>query len=212
MKQILSILMTMLLTHCNEMKNETSIPEEKTDFITQKAESIIEEKTVPEIVFQDTTSHMEIYQIKLENSKYNFIVKNLDDIEFSRINLLGTDERFHYKQKELKNEILKICNHVQQINSFKFKGQVEISRNTFPRGTLTEYIFPNEILASQAFQNLKDFKRRNRSYWEMKVDVKCPSTMILQDNRLYHIITGGWFMMGMEKEIAAVMFEKNKEG
>ena len=207
MKYILLLLSIILFTACNKLKKETLIIEETIDSTIQKKEPIIEEEKVPEIIFLDTTSHMEIYQIKLENSKYNFIVKNLDDIEFSRINLLGTDERFHYKQKELKNEILEICNHVQQINSFKFKGQVEISRNTFPRGTLTEYIFPNEILASQAFQNLKDFKRRDRSYWEMKVDVKCPSTMVLQDNRLYHVITGGWFMMGMEKEIAKVLFD-----
>ena len=207
MKYILLLLSIILFTACNKLKKETLIIEETIDSTIQKKEPIIEEEKVPEIIFQDTTSHIKSYQIKLENSKYNFIVKNLDDIEFSRINLLGTDERFHYKQKELKNEILEICNHVQQINSFKFKGQVEISRNTFPRGTLTEYIFPNEILASQAFQNLQDFKRRNRSYWEMKVDVKCPSTMILRDNRLYHVITGGWFMMGKEEEIATILFD-----
>ncbi|PQJ30463.1 hypothetical protein BST92_00245 [Nonlabens arenilitoris] len=207
MKYILLLLSIILFTACNKLKKETLIIEETIDSTIQKKEPIIEEEKVPEIIFQDTTSHIKSYQIKLENSKYNFIVKNLDDIEFSRINLLGTDERFHYIQKELKNEILEICNHVQQINSFKFKGQVEISRNTFPRGTLTEYIFPNEILASQAFQNLQDFKRRNRSYWEMKVDVKCPSTMILRDNRLYHVITGGWFMMGKEEEIATILFD-----
>ncbi len=208
MKKILFLLIAVLIISCNELKKETPIVKEKTDSVIQKIEPVIEQEPAPSIIYQDTTSHLNRYKVKLENSKYLFSITEMQQIEFDRINLLSTNQRFHLeRERKLKNEILKICEDVLLISSFKFKGQVTISSNTYPRGSMTEYIYPNKEMAKKSFDKLMNFKQKHRSYWEMKVDVKCPSKMILKDNRIYHIITGGWFMMGMEHEIATIMFE-----
>ncbi|WOI24105.1 hypothetical protein [Nonlabens ulvanivorans] len=213
MKYILLLLSIILFTACNKLKKEALIIEETIDSTIQKKEPIIEEEKVPEIIFLDTTSHMDIYQIKLENSKYQYEV-TVDSSYWYK----NTQNGFSYfKDKsntafdKIRKRLKKLDKSVSGRNAIFLNSKLKMRGNFRPRGRVIEYIFKNDSIAQSIYDQLMQVKKDLRKDWEIAVDWKCPAIMILKDNRIYHIITGGHYMMGMENEIATVMFEKNKE-
>lgn len=187
------------------MKKETLIIEKSIDSAIQKKEPIIEEEITKD-VYQDTTSHLEKNKIKLERSKYNFKIKSRNGsvmaLPFYDMEVIMG--RAPEDQKQLVQNIEKqVLNH----KVIFIKGAIKISNDSYPRANIHEYIFQTDSIAQVNLKKLMELKNQNRELWEMRINRKCPSLFIQNDNRIYHIITGGHFMMGMEKEIAAILFE-----
>ncbi|GAK94472.1 hypothetical protein JCM19298_45 [Nonlabens ulvanivorans] len=196
------------------MKKDTLIIKKKNDSVIQKIKPVIEEEpVVSNIIFQDTASHMEIYQVKLENSKYQYEV-TVDSSYWYK----NTQNGFTYFKDESNTAFNKIRKRLKKLdksvtgrNAIFLNSKFKMRGNFRPRGRVIEYIFKNDSIAHSIYDQLMQVKKDLPKDWEIAVDWKCPAIMILKDNRIYHIITSGHYMMGMENEIAAVMFEKNKE-
>lgn len=205
MKYIHLLLSIILFTACNELKKETLIIEETIDTTIQITEPIIEEE-ITKIVYQDTTSHLEKYKIKLERSKYNFKTKSSNGsvMALPFYNMEVIMGRAPEDQKLLVQNIEKQVLHHKVIF---IKGAVKISSDSYPRANIHEYIFQTDSIAQVNLKKLMELKNKNPALWEMRINRKCPSLFIHNNNRIYHVITGGWFMMGMEKEIAAILFD-----
>nr|WP_152556720.1 hypothetical protein [Nonlabens ulvanivorans] len=214
MKYILLLLSIILFTACNKLKKDTLIIKKKNDSVIQKIKPVIEEEpVVSNIIFQDTASHMEIYQVKLENSKYQYEV-TVDSSYWYK----NTQNGFTYFKDESNTAFNKIRKRLKKLdksvtgrNAIFLNSKFKMRGNFRPRGRVIEYIFKNDSIAHSIYDQLMQVKKDLPKDWEIAVDWKCPAIMILKDNRIYHIITSGHYMMGMENEIAAVMFEKNKE-
>lgn len=109
------------------------------------------------------------------------------------------------RNKAAKELMLEIQQNVIKSYCTRFKGKIELSKNTYPRFQLYEFIFANDSIANSYISKVNSLKREHFSFYEMKLNMKSPSAMYVEDNRIYHIITGGHFMMGMAKEIEEIL-------
>ncbi len=139
---------------------------------------------------------------KLEN---NYVLKNIGLIEIEKTRLIGGLERLvkseFDKPEEIENiNIDKIKNRIYESRYSFLKATKSINPggNTYQRAKIEEYIFKNIDEAIITFEFLKKLQKNDR-YWIMIA--KEPHSMFLEDNRLYFIGSGGWYMMNMYKEI-----------
>ena len=139
---------------------------------------------------------------KLEN---NYILKNFGLIEIEKTRLIGGLERLvkseFNKPKEIENiNIDKIKNqiHESRFSFVKATKSIKPNGNTFPRAKIEEYIFKNQDEAKQIFESLSELREIDRIWYRIS---KEPNSMLLEDNRLYYVSTGGWYMMEIYKEI-----------
>ena len=141
---------------------------------------------------------------KLEN---NYILKNFGLIEIERTRLIGGLERLvkseFNKPKEIENINIDIDKIKSQIHESRFSfvkatKSMKPDGNTFPRAKIEEYIFKNQRQAKQVFESLSELREIDRIWYRIS---KEPNSMFLEDNRLYYVSSGGWYMMEIYKEI-----------
>ncbi|OEK09586.1 hypothetical protein A8C32_12850 [Flavivirga aquatica] len=145
---------------------------------------------------------------RLSSLKSNYILKNIKLIKIKNSILIGQLENlseFEFTPKEIKSlNIKKIKNSVYETRQCFVKGTKTIisKGDTYPRATIVEYIFNTEEDALKTFEQLNEL-RKDKSIW-IHVS-KSPNSMFLEDNRIYYILSGGWYMSGIYKEIERKM-------
>ncbi|WP_025743532.1 hypothetical protein [Aquimarina pacifica] len=150
-------------------------------------------------------SHLKSKVERLSKLENNYVLKEIGLIKIEKTRLIGGLERLvqseFEKPKEIENiNVDKIKNLIYESRFSFLKATKSMSPegNTYPRAKVEEYIFNNIDEAVEIFEFLKKLQKNDR-YWIMIA--KEPHSMFLEENRLYFISSGGWYMMNMYKEI-----------
>ncbi|SDF57958.1 hypothetical protein [Cellulophaga baltica] len=86
------------------------------------------------------------------------------------------------------------------------KGTTDMGGKTYPRARIEEVIFKSENCASQFIQNLNESLENNNSLKDL-FD-KSPNSIFRENNRVYYISSGGFYMMEIYKNLESAI--KNK--
>lgn len=206
MKTLLSILSILFLVSCSnntkkETENTTAV-----DAIVNTTESESGKESATDNTSADVTSYLPRYKSKLEASKYKYLVTNHNEL-LSPPGFYDVDETYSKGIENIELALKDIGKKVVKKNSFQYKGQVRRNATLFPIGTIIEYIFKNDSIATDSYTRLMELKSGSETVWKEGIDWKSPALMVRKENRIYHIITGGENMKGTEKEIADLIFK-----
>ena len=153
----------------------------------------------------DLNSYLKSKAERLSKLNYNYIIKDFKLVEIEKTRLIRGLERLiksnFNKPKEIEN-----------INLDKIKKSILASRfvfvkatksktpngSSYPRATITEYIFKDQDIANSTFEFLSELREIDRIWYRIS---KEPNSIILEDNRLYYVSTGGCYMADIYKEI-----------
>ncbi len=183
----------------NNKEEKTSI--ENVDTIKKK-DITFDGKITQTSLELDLESRLEFKAKSL--SKLNYIIKKIEIIETKRTRLISGLERL-YKSEKLKQQ--EIENLIFESHSAFLKGTLVINedKNTYPRVNVEEHIFKDKKSAKEAFIFLNDLKKINSIWYNIS---KEPSSLFLEENRLYFVISGGWYMMDIYKEVEKELKKK----
>lgn len=95
-----------------------------------------------------------------------------------------------------------------QSNYAHVKGQTEISENLYARASIEEHIFSSVSCASNFMNNLSIIIDNENVWYDID---KSPSSLFQEDNRIYYISTGGWYMKPFYKEIVKQLSKRNED-
>lgn len=154
---------------------------------------------------KDLKSYLKNKVERLSKLEHNYIIKDFGLIKVEKTRLIRGLERL------IKSDFNKPV-EIENINIDTIKNSIIESRfafikatksktpngNTFPRATITEYIFKNQDIANSTFSSLSELREIDRIWYRIS---KEPNSILLEDNRLYYVSTGGWYMMDIYKEI-----------
>ncbi len=153
----------------------------------------------------DFNSYLKNKVERLSKLEYNYIIKDFKLIEVENTRLIRALERLiksdFNKPEEIKNINLdKIKNNILESRFVFVKATKSkpLDGETFPRATIVEYIFKNKDIAKNTFESLNELRKIDRIWYRVS---KEPNSMLLEDNRIYYVSTGGWYMMDIYKEI-----------
>ncbi|MEO9954506.1 hypothetical protein [Nonlabens sp.] len=206
MKLLLSILSVLLLVSCNnDIKKETEITT-KDDTVVHTTEPESIKESVTDSTSVNLTSYLPSYKSKLEASKYKYVISNHNGL-LSPPGFYDVDETYSKGIENIERALKDIGKTVVKKNSFQYKSQVRRNANVFPQGTMIEYIFKNDSIATDSYTRLMELKSGSETVWKEGIDWNSPALMIRKENRIYHIITGGENMKETEKEIADLIFK-----
>ncbi|AGC77561.1 hypothetical protein LX97_02244 [Nonlabens dokdonensis] len=186
-----------------EYPQNTISQEQKEKSLNQAIEK---EKTK---IIDYTKSNLPTYSVQLLGSKYAFITsidssywyKNkVNGMIYDRSTSTTISDSILIRLKSVDSKIIKQ-------NSVFLKSDYPKNSDTKYRGRIHEYIFKNDSIASQSFNKLYGLKQQYPMQWHLSVEWKSPSVLVLKNNKVYHIITGGDYMMGMEKEVQRLIFD-----
>lgn len=205
---IYSLLIISFMFSCKkEIKHKTNILQNKEENILTKKNSIIS------VEKENYESFLEIKVKRLSKLKYNYILKKIDTLEIHKSTLIrGLDwlcESEHLFYNEIDNlNIENFKSEIYRSNSAFLKGTIAVGpvENTYPRVTIEEYIFKNKKSATKAFNFLNSIKKINHIWYKVS---KAPNSLFLEENRLYFIISGGWYMMDIHQEIGEELKKVN---
>lgn len=144
---------------------------------------------------------------RLAQLEYNYVLKSLDTVSTQKTMLLGYLEYISKvtdsTSKEIDFELIK--DSIHEIRKAFLKGTKPMypNGNTYPRVTIEEYLFTTSESAKIAFETLMNSKKNSRlwSYF------KSPHDFFLEENRIYFVNSGGYYMM----EIYMNIVEKIKD-
>lgn len=94
---------------------------------------------------------------------------------------------------------------ITQTNFSLIKGQKELSDNLYARAKIEEYVFTSERCAIIFFERINSYVSNERLWYEL---YKAPSSIHREENRLYFILSGGWYMKPFYKEIVNQLIKK----
>lgn len=160
----------------------------------------------------DLTSQLEEKVERLSKLEHQYMLKQIGRIEIEKSRLIAGLERRSNEDTNRPEEVKGI--NIEEIKSrvyetrqamLKAAKTITPNGNTYPRATIEEYIFNSIDGASRTFELLMKWKE-NEKDWIMIA--KEPHSLFLEDNRLYFISSGGWYMMNMYKEIEHEMKKK----
>jgi phospholipid/cholesterol/gamma-HCH transport system substrate-binding protein len=78
------------------------------------------------------------------------------------------------------------------------KGEKDLGNRLYARARIDEYVFKSDECAELFDSNLKSVLQDDRAWYEID---KAPTSIYLEENRVYFIATGGWYMKPFYKEI-----------
>lgn len=140
--------------------------------------------------------------IKLENLEHNYQIVKIEKSTFEEstvcrgMEILSelSSERFVYEIKNLDQ----FKNGIEEINIAFIKGTKDLGGKLFSRAKLEELIFKSEESAIKLVEFLNQLNT-----WE-DLD-KSPSSIFNDENKVYYISSGGFYMKPFYKEIAKEM-------
>jgi protein required for attachment to host cells len=140
---------------------------------------------------------------RLARLKHNYQLKNLDTIVARKTFLLGNVKRI----QKLKDSSVKYIDtniferELHQIHKAFLKGSKPMYPNeaTYPRVIIEEYIFTSAVAATKIATMIQHSKQHNSRIWTYVN--KAPHDYFVEENRLYFVSSGGFYMMDIYKDI-----------
>ncbi|WP_405377427.1 hypothetical protein [Nonlabens sp. Asnod3-A02] len=205
MKTLLSFLSILFLVSCNHDNKKDVEREMVEDVIVPTTESRPIKESVTDSTSSNVTSYLSAYKSKLEASKYKYVISNHNGL-LSPPGFYDVDETYSKGIENIERALKDVGKTVVKKNSFQYKAQVKRNGDVFPQGTMIEYIFKNDSIATASYTRLMELKSGSEAVWKDGIDWNSPALMVRKENRIYHIITGGDHMAGTENEIADIIF------
>ncbi|MCH2193763.1 hypothetical protein [Kordia sp.] len=204
MKTFASFFVVILLVFFAACKEKTTtIPAKKQppkvlkDTVSPKVNS---HKSEPKKI--DLSSKLKEKVTRLASLKYNYQLKSLDTVIPKKSALLGSVYRIKALQDSVANAIdLKALeNDLHQIHNAFLKGTkpMQPNRDTYPRATVEEYIFKTPAAAKRTYEMLIESKADGRLWMYIS---KSPYDLFVEENRIYFMRSGGFYMMDIYKNI-----------
>lgn len=179
-----------------------------------KKKAIIPEKEQQKEVLKDTFIHQSVILYKVDFSsklkekvmrlsqlKHEYLLKKLEVVPPEKTIILGGLQRALKLKDTIKSiDISLFQNGLHETRKSFLKGTkpMQANGNTFPRVTIEEYIFKTPESAKETYEMLLNSKGKS-SVWTYVS--KAPHKFLLEENRLYFVGSGGFYMMGMCDEI-----------
>lgn len=180
----------------------------------QETQSILEEIAIdfrcstPTLGSQNSELENKVKELyKLEN-KYKQIESGVFEIAESNL-IMGLKQliksRNKYEAQFKYNLIENFESSITQTNFSSVKGEKELSDKLFVRARIEEYIFTSESCATKFLETINKFVSNESLWYDLN---KAPNSIYLEENRIYFIVSGGWYMKSFYKEIVN-QFESN---
>ncbi|MEM6686686.1 MAG: hypothetical protein AAF617_12965 [Bacteroidota bacterium] len=136
---------------------------------------------------------------RLATLEHNYQLKSLDTIIPQKSILFGSIQRFKDSfAKEIDMTLFR--RHVYQIEKAFVKGTKPMypNDNTYPRAHIEAYIFGTTHTAKTMYDMLKKSMANNRLWAPV---TKSPHELFLEENRIYFVRSGGFYMMNIYMDI-----------
>ncbi len=150
----------------------------------------------------DLTSKLKEKVARLATLTHNYQLKNLDVVSLEKTVLFGGLQRIIKLRDTMhkKIDLAVFKSGLHQVSSSFLKGTkpMQTNGNTYPRVTVEEYVFKTLESAKMTHEMLMNSKGKS-SVW-MYVS-KAPYELFVEENRLYFVSSGGFYMMDMYKDI-----------
>ena len=143
---------------------------------------------------------------QLSQSQYNYQIVERGPIDLQQSIFFGlhrASEHSHPRAGDVEvTGFETLLEQMTQANSGKIKGTVEVGRRLYPRATVEEYIFRTEDCAKVAEAYLKWVE--GNGPWGGWL-YKTPTRLIRNKKIIYHVISGGGYMIDCLPEIASAL-------
>ena len=172
-------------------------PQVLKDTISQKVNS--HESIIKKV---DLSSKLKEKVARLAELKYNYKLQTLGSVVPKKSALLGRIHRIKALRDSVANAIdltaLESNLHEIQTSFVKATKPSEPNGDTYPRATIEEYIFKTPEAAKKAHDMLLKSKEDGRLWMHIS---KSPHELFLEENRIYFMRSGGFYMLDMYKDI-----------
>jgi hypothetical protein len=182
-----------------EKTQEKETATKLTDTIVQQKVNSHESQIKKDI---DYTSKLEEKVQRLSQLEHTYLLKKLEvvtpaeTILLSRLTYVATVKKNAFKALDLDA----IQNDLYEIRTSFLKGTkpMQPNGNTYPRVTIEEYIFKSKERAISCYKALLQSKKE-ASDWNFVA--KEPHALFLEENSIYFVSSGGYYMMDIYEEI-----------
>ncbi|PWH83360.1 hypothetical protein DIS18_02060 [Algibacter marinivivus] len=202
-----------LLIICFFFSCKKEIKQENNIHLNNEENIISDQNLIISVEKENFESYLGIKVKRLSKLKYNYILKRIDTLEIHKSTLISglewlckSEQLIHNKIDNLDIEDFK--SEIYRSNFAFLKGTVTINSggNTYPRIKVEEYIFKSKKSATEAFNFLSNIKKIDNIWFRVS---KAPNLLFLEENRIYYIISGGWYMMDIYREIGEELKKVN---
>lgn len=191
---------------CNQKTKTVSEKHPKKEKVTELTDTVVREKVVShasEISKNiDLSSKLKEKVQRLSQLEYNYQLKSLEVVTPAKTRLLS---RLAYvytvKENAFKTlDLVAIQNDIYEIRTSFLKGTkpMQPNGNTYPRVTIEEYLFKSKERATSHYKALLQSKKE-ASDWNFAA--KEPHALFLEENSIYFVGSGGYYMMEIYKDI-----------
>ncbi|WP_430410932.1 hypothetical protein [Kordia sp.] len=204
MKSLATFFLITILFSFVACKQEKETVPKSTPNINQEKVNSHESETPKSI---DLTSKLEEKITRLATLEHHYQVKSIDVVLPEKTVLLWRLQHALTLKDSLATiaDLTKIKSNIHEVRTSFLKGTKPMRPNgtTYPRVTIEEYIFNTPESAKTAFNILMESKK-NVGLWTYVS--KSPNALFVEENRMYFIDSGGYYMM----EIYSYITEKIK--
>ncbi|MFK7747191.1 MAG: hypothetical protein AB8B65_02245 [Kordia sp.] len=200
---ILFVTVLICFVSCREQasKNTEKVPQQEVSKDTVSPKVNAHESEIKKEI--DFTSRLEEKVQRLSKLEHKYQIKNFEKVSPAKTILFGGLQRMIRLRdtvyKDIDLDMFK--NGLHEVSTAFLKGAkpMQPNGNLYPRVTIEEYIFKTPEIAKTTFNMLKK-SQKHGSLW-MYIS-KAPHDFFLEENRMYIMISGGHYMMGIYKDIA----------
>lgn len=184
----------------------------------EKVNSIPEKEQAPKVLKDSIEQHLNSHEsepqktvdlssklaekvARLSQLEHNYQLKNLDTVSANKTMLLRSLKYL----KNLNDTLVKAIDltkfdevHEFQKAFLKGKKPMYPDDNTYPRVHIEEYIFKTSEAAQKTYDMLVASKTDGRLWMYIS---KSPHDFFLEENRIYFVVSGGFYMMEIYKDI-----------
>ncbi|EDP96879.1 hypothetical protein KAOT1_16988 [Kordia algicida OT-1] len=147
------------------------------------------------------TSKLKQKVMRLSELEHEYQLKSLEIVPSEKTIVLGGLQRVLKLKDTIEFiDVSLFQKGIHEIRKSFLKGAkpMEVNGNTYPRVTIEEYIFKTSKNAKETYEMLLNSKGKSSAWTYIS---KAPHKFLLEENRLYFVGSGGFYMMGMCDEI-----------
>lgn len=173
--------------------NNKETRKELKDTSRKKEAKVVQEKV-------DFSSKLKEKVMRLATLEHKYQLQRLDTVLPEKTQLLGGLQRVSKLRDSIHIDLNLFTRELYQIQKAFVKGSkpMQANGNTYPRATVEEYIFKTAEHTNAIFEMLETSKKQG-TYW-MYIS-KAPHELFVEENRLYFMSSGGFYMLDIYKNI-----------
>jgi predicted nuclease with TOPRIM domain len=181
---------------------------EDTSVTSLKGNPVKIDETLVEQSNDELTSRLKSKVERLSHLEHNYIFEKFSKITIEKSSLVARFKYLsdsEYTPEKLKFvDVEKLKNSISKTYQCFIKGTKEMYSGSklYPRAYIGEYIFKTKEHALKAFETLNELRKDGNLWIHIS---KSPNSMFLEDNRIYYIDSGGWYMLDIYEDIEKEM-------